>query len=685
VTAVLDQIPAAARLPLLVCLCAFAAWGVLYLLGLVVTRPLPVHPGPSTQDLPGDEPPAVVSVLASGWSVTEDAAESTLLDLAARGYVELRQPDADVRHTTIHVVADDPAAAAAAAARQARVVRSAAGGAPLTDYERLVLDRVRGIAVGGVVPLTALTFRDQGQADGWATSFADAVLAHARALGLIQRRVPPWLVSLLGGAALGPALAVSWLAWAADPRDGRGVLVGIVPFGLLTALAGRNHGVRGTATGRQVAARWLGLREYLEVDASFAALPPSAVAVWDRYLAYGDALGVTHVCSAVIDLGMGSRRRVWSSFGGSWHQVRVRYPGRSARYGTTLPRLVLAGVGQVAVAALLLRLHDAARVRDVVGSPSVGLLPLLGLLALLGLAVGARGGYLLVRAVTDVVGTRTLTGEVLWIAPWKTRTRGDDTVVTLYYLAVDDGTSDRTTAWALPAQVPHDGRTGHAVQLSVRPWSRRVLAVEPALSPAPVAAAVPVPAAAVPVAPRVLLPGSPVPAVPVPAVPVPAVPVPGVAVLGLAVPGVELLSAAELSGWLGVPLHEGQSLPAGPATSAWGYRFEVAPVAGGPGGTALGAGAGAADGVARDGGSGGVVLVSVGRGAADGMALDRARRGRPLPGVGEEAYLMDQAAVARWGSAVVQVTASPHLGARPEALATALQAAVVRVAKLRLG
>src|SRR4051794_38768732 len=205
------MVPVDARLPVAVSVLAVLAWFVLYGFVLLVTRPAPVTPGPPTQDLPGDEPPAVVSVLATDWSVTEDAAEATLLDLAARGYLELRQPDADPRHTTVHVTAESPAAAAAAAARQARVLRAGAvsvsgsagrpaGPPPLTRYEQQVLDHVSGTAVGGVVPLTALTFRDQGRADRWAKAFEAAVLADARDRGLIVRRVPGWWVSLLSVA-----------------------------------------------------------------------------------------------------------------------------------------------------------------------------------------------------------------------------------------------------------------------------------------------------------------------------------------------------------------------------------------------------------------------------------------------------------------------------------------------------
>src|SRR5664279_1767236 len=103
----LPDLPQPARLPLLALVLATVGWFVVLGLVMLATRPLPVSPGPATQDLQGDEPPAVVSVLANDWSVTEDAAEATLLDLAARGYLEIRQPDADPRHTTVHVTADN--------------------------------------------------------------------------------------------------------------------------------------------------------------------------------------------------------------------------------------------------------------------------------------------------------------------------------------------------------------------------------------------------------------------------------------------------------------------------------------------------------------------------------------------------------------------------------------------------
>jgi Predicted membrane protein (DUF2207) len=116
---------------------------------------------------------------------------------------------------------------------------------------------------------------------------------------------------------------------------------GLITFGVLCGFAGKGLDERDTAAGRAVAARWLGLRAYLRGDESFADLPPAAVAVWDRYLSYGDALGTTRVCSALIDLGMGNRRRVWSSFGGTWHRVRVSYPSFWGRYGQKATGLIV--------------------------------------------------------------------------------------------------------------------------------------------------------------------------------------------------------------------------------------------------------------------------------------------------------------------------------------------------------
>src|SRR5256885_99199 len=57
---------------------------------------------------------------------------------------------------------------------------------------------------------------------------------------------------------------------------------------------------------------------------TFADLPPAAVAVWDRYLAYGAALDATPSTSGTIDLGYDWKKRLWSAYGGRWRRVSVR-------------------------------------------------------------------------------------------------------------------------------------------------------------------------------------------------------------------------------------------------------------------------------------------------------------------------------------------------------------------------
>jgi hypothetical protein len=168
------------------------------------------------------------------------------------------------------------------------------------------------------------------------------------------------------------------------------------------------------------------------------------VAVWDRYLAYGDALGMTRVCAAVIDLGLGDRRNVWSSHGGTWHRVRVRYPLATGTYGATVPRVLGGALATGALGALLLWvLASAARFAEETAETALrrgvdAAQEPVGVVAVLLLV---RGGYRLVRGAVDGLTPAHLHGEVLWLTPARTESTDDETVVVVYHLAVDDGTA----------------------------------------------------------------------------------------------------------------------------------------------------------------------------------------------------------------------------------------------------
>ena len=104
----------------------------------------------------------------------------------------------------------------------------------------------------------------------------------------------------------------------------------------------RIPGARGrrAPAGNAAAARWSALRAVLRTDKSFADLPPAAVTAGDRYLAYGVTLGVNRTCARVVNLGTGSRRWHWSSYGGSWHRVRVHRPRIGWHHGHGMRRLL---------------------------------------------------------------------------------------------------------------------------------------------------------------------------------------------------------------------------------------------------------------------------------------------------------------------------------------------------------
>jgi|GEM_PF-1078439 len=447
-----------------------AGWFALYGLALVITRPARPAPAPATQDLPGTEPPAVVSLLAGGWDLSEDAAESTLLDLGARKFLEFRQPGNDPMQTTIHVRVPNPVG--------------------LNRYEQRIFDRVAGLAVGGVVPLPALTFRDTGQATTFEKRLRAEVVADARARGLSRRRFGPAVLSLLSIAALAAGLGLATAAFLLTRHSSGGNggalktagVVWLFGTGILGGIGHRPLGERDTPAGREVAAKWFGVRDWLQRTEAFGDLPPSAIAVWDRYLSYGDALGTTRVCAAVIDLGMGNRKRVWSSYGDTWHRVRVRYPRFWPRYGKTGRFLITKGVLLGGLGFLLLY-YWARGVAAALREPAIGensVARFADPVRNLGLTIGAvlliYGAYLTVRSIVDVAAPASLTGQVLWKQVWRSSSRGENSpsVPWLHYLAVDDGSGDRTTAWGLPSGWSGRVADGDVVKMTARRWSRRV-------------------------------------------------------------------------------------------------------------------------------------------------------------------------------------------------------------------
>lgn len=451
---------------------ALVAW--LALLGLlaVASRARRPDPAPASMELGGDEPPAVVSMLANGWEVGREAVPATLLDLAARKIVSIDAVGPD--HYAVRV----PTSA------------SAAAGGQLLPYEEQVLDHVRQLAgPDGTVPGEALTTGPEAESARWWRSFTSAVNKDARGRGLSRGRWSGWMTALLSVTAFAPAVLAA-LALVVLPNNrssdsdnpvGAFIGVAIVVWGVLVAIPGKMRAERDTSKGREAAARWLGLRDYLHQDQAFAEAPPAAVAVWDRYLAYGAALGVAAAAVRALPLGAESDRVAWSAYGGRWRMVRIHYPKRvppgwgrhpAAATALALGTLLVAGaMGRILFPALgdvVSRLGDEIRDHGLDGLALLGI----GLLVVPALVVAfwlARSLFMLAVAVPDLFTRQVVEGVALRVH-----------VRQQPYLAVDDGTRPELRAWLVDsALLGSSGVTrGSVVRATVSPRLGHVFRLE---------------------------------------------------------------------------------------------------------------------------------------------------------------------------------------------------------------
>jgi hypothetical protein len=209
----------------------------------------------------GAESPALVNLLVTRGKLSRDAVRATVLDLAARGAVELYQPGTDPAGTVIlatHEIDGE-----------------------LTTYERRVLDELRPCPPRTV--LFGLPFLQPKGMRRWHRQFRREVQEEARGKQL----------TFLDSSIMGKAVMAC-----ATPCGVIGFFGGLGPFVILLFVVlipiynGRSRAWL-TVAGRSALGRWLGVRLWLQAHEVFAELPPAAVAIWGRYLAYGAALEVS--------------------------------------------------------------------------------------------------------------------------------------------------------------------------------------------------------------------------------------------------------------------------------------------------------------------------------------------------------------------------------------------------------
>ena len=447
---------------------AAALWGLALLALLARSEPRRVAPGPPTLESGGREPPAVVNLVTSDWELGRESVPATLLDLAARGFVSI---DSVGERTLVRVREQGP------------------DDGPLTGYERMVLDHLRALShetTDGFVPADALTTGPEALAQTWWRRFERGVVEDARSRSLSRPRWGPrerailTALAVVVGVAVGIAATTLTGSKKNDDPVGAAVGMGIMSAVLLITLGSKLHGERDTPDGRATAGRWLGLRATLANDPMFAAQPPAAVAIWDRLLAYGAALGMARAAVETLPLGAESERHAWSPVGGHWRVVKIRYPRRlPPGYGRRPVLVALVGVlvtaagvlvapGAVSVADALLRtIADNARDHRTPAGVRAAVGVALAAVVLLGVLVALYGACLLVGGAADLVRRRRdVEGRVL-----RLRQHGDEQRP-LWHLAVDEGSSDHIRAWRLPSAPAV--RQGATVRARVSPWLHHV-------------------------------------------------------------------------------------------------------------------------------------------------------------------------------------------------------------------
>jgi hypothetical protein len=265
-----------------------AVWVVLTVVTLWRSRTRLPEPGAPLTAAPGEEPPAVVSLMVNRWRSDEDAIDSTLLDLAARGFLELRQPGDDPSETTVRLRKGD--------------------GRSLTPYEQQVLDRVQKLSLNGEASLTSLAFRSWSEARRWRGAFYRAVIEEARHRGLCRPRLSRRTKRTLLGAAVVPAgfMFGTWMwtsatlhAGLADQITGSLIAACAVWLAMYFTVELR-WSDQSTPEGTRVAAGWLAYRAHLVAVEGVSDLAPADVASWGREMSFASALGVLSTEEALM-------------------------------------------------------------------------------------------------------------------------------------------------------------------------------------------------------------------------------------------------------------------------------------------------------------------------------------------------------------------------------------------------
>lgn len=267
----------AGRMVVVAGMAAYVAWLVVHRHRLRTRQEAP-GAGPATMEL-RNERPALVNLLVNGLQLTSDAVAATILDLAARRHLEIFESAPGQTVVRVRTTSADPQ--------------------PLTGDEALILDAIRRSAGTGTDTTPAAIAATLGP-DSYAMWSAIRLGVTVEAE---QRGYVAWAGIGLDGVLFLIVCAVCAGLFFSVPIP-LGIVLAVPAFFVLLLAAMvvlmRHRTQELTDRGRAAAAHWLGVRAFIDAQDTIEHLPPAAVAIWDRYLAYGVATGLSDAASSTL-------------------------------------------------------------------------------------------------------------------------------------------------------------------------------------------------------------------------------------------------------------------------------------------------------------------------------------------------------------------------------------------------
>lgn len=432
-----------------------------------ITRAPDVDASPPTSELTG-ESPALVNLLVNDARITGAAVPATLLDLAVRDLVDIEEYG-DAEEIVIRL----------------REHRSAEG---LAGYSLMVLEHLRAKAANGIVRAEALTLGPEGTSKSWMERFKKLLHAEAKSVGLTR---PRWEGKMWRSLTVTGLLACLFLLVLSERYD---FFWGGVFFAGAGALLVQGAVVQYFAqpqlneAGVSSAARWLGVRRFLEDNDTFNEATPGAVALWDSYMSYGAAMGLANDALRHLPMGEEDDEDAWSAYSGDWRHVRVVYPRLRVVWGKSPLGAIWTGAIMTAIGAGVVYVgryvHSSARTtleneQDVADWIRLG--------ALIAVAVAAPlilwGVHTMLLGFLDLFTRRVITGQVIRLRSWVNSKSGR------WYLAVYDGHQSKLRAWRIGPGTYAQFVQGDVVDVTISPRLGHVFSFafkEKDGSPAPV-------------------------------------------------------------------------------------------------------------------------------------------------------------------------------------------------------